>query len=300
MRTGIATAMVAYAIGELVGAAVRAMAVKPYYKWFTHDGAYGPNVATVYSDRGYGVCAPVVFYNRSNEAAAQLKPGDFDWRAFLSGGVRWFQSSGIYPALSDSTAELVIEAMKAAKDQRSITSFDVNYREKLWNASGGRARALSVLHRILPYVDVLVANEEDLQNGLGIAGPSIRAGSSLDSTAFLEMIAQVIQKFPQLKVLATTLREVHSANRHTWSAAAWIKGYSYVAPTCDLDVYERIGGGDGFAADPALKPLLPVVFGTCPHRVVREIAPSQNRVGESPVTIVVLSDHELRFNVNLP
>src|ERR1700677_2519509 len=114
--TGIATAMVDYPIGDLVAERVRAMGVRPFYKRSKHDGVTGPNIATVYSDRGYGVRAPVVFYNRSNEASARLKPGDFDWKAIFAGGVRWFHSGGIFAALSPTTAEGIIEAMKAAKD----------------------------------------------------------------------------------------------------------------------------------------------------------------------------------------
>src|ERR1035437_8605515 len=115
LKTGIASAMADYPIGELIAERVRAMGVKPFYKHFKHDGVTGPNMAAVYSDRGYGLRAPVVFYNRSNEAAAQLKPGDFDWKTILADGVRWFHSGGIFAALSPTTAEVIIEAMQAAK-----------------------------------------------------------------------------------------------------------------------------------------------------------------------------------------
>jgi 2-dehydro-3-deoxygluconokinase len=248
MRTAIASAMVDYPIGVLIAERVRAMGVASYYKRFTHDGARGPNMATVYSDRGHGVRPPVVFYNRANEAAAQLKPGDFDWAAIFASGVRWFHSGGIFAALSEATAEVIIEAMQAAKQSGAIVSFDLNYREKLWNASGGHSRAVSVLARIVQNVDVLVGNEEDLQKGLGIPGPEIAAKSALDSSAFLDMIDRVIARHPQIKVLATTLREVHSTNRHTWGAVAWLNGKAYVSPTCELDVHDRVGGGDGFAS----------------------------------------------------
>jgi 2-dehydro-3-deoxygluconokinase len=248
MRTAVASAMVDYPVGDLIHERVRAMGVRPYYKRFAHDGARGPNMATVYSDRGQGVRAPVVFYNRSNEAAALLKPGDFDWKSIFAGGVRWFHSGGIFAALSETTAELIIEAMQAAKNGGAIVSFDLNYREKLWNASGGHARALDVMSRIVKHVDVLVGNEEDLQKGLGIPGPEVAAKSGLDSGAFLAMIDNVVSRHPQIKVLATTLREVHSTNRHTWSAVAWMAGKAYIAPTCELDVRDRVGGGDGFAS----------------------------------------------------
>ena len=230
MKTGIATAMVDYPIGDLIAERVRAMGVKPFYKRFKHDGVNGPNMATVYSDRGHGVRAPVVFYNRSNEAGALLKPGDFDWKAIFAGGVRWFHSGGIFAALSATTAEVIIEGMQAAKAAGAVVSFDLNYRAKLWNISGGEERAVAVLDRIVKNVDVLVGNEEDLQKGLGIPGPEVAAKSKLDPSAFFGMIDQVVKKHPQVKIVATTLREVHSTNRHSWSAVAWINGQTYWRP----------------------------------------------------------------------
>jgi 2-dehydro-3-deoxygluconokinase len=248
LRTGIATAMVDYPVGDLIGERVRAMGVRSFYRHFKHDGARGPNVATVYSDRGYGVRAAVVFYNRSNEAAAQLKPGDFDWRAIFSEGVRWFHSGGIFSSLSETTADLVIEGMQAAHAAGAVVSFDLNYREKLWKFSGGTERAQKVLGAIVDNVDVLVGNEEDLQKGLGFAGPEVTARSKLDPSAFLSMIQRVVDRYPRIKVIATTLRDVHSTFRHSWSAVAWINGKAVVAPTCELEIYDRVGGGDGFAS----------------------------------------------------
>ena len=248
LRTGIVTAMVDYPIGELVAERVRAMGVKPFYKRFEHDGVSGPNIATVYSDRGHGVRAPVVFYNRSNEAAARLKPGDFDWNKIFAGGVRWFHSGGIFAALSSTTAELIIEAMQAAKAAGAVVSFDLNFREKLWKISGGQDRAVETIGRIVKNVDVLVGNEEDLQKGLGIAGPEVAAKSKLDPSAFFSMIDRVVQKHPQIKVVATTLREVYSTSRHCWGAVAWVTGQTHISMTCDLDVHDRVGGGDGFAS----------------------------------------------------
>ncbi len=248
LNTGIATAMVDYPIGDLIAERVHAMHVKPFYKRFKHDGVQGPNMATVYSDRGCGVRAPVVFYNRCNEAAGQLKPGDFDWKSIFGAGVRWFHSGGIFAALSPTTSEVIIEAMQAAKAAGAITSFDLNYRAKLWNISGGEQRAVEVLDRIVKNVDVLVGNEEDLQKGLGIPGQDVHSASKLDPSAFFGMIDQVVKKHPHVKVVATTLREVHSTNRHSWSAVAWINGKTYQAPTAELDVYDRVGGGDGFAS----------------------------------------------------
>jgi 2-dehydro-3-deoxygluconokinase len=222
LKTGIATAMVNYPIGDLIAERVRAMGVRPFYKRFEHNGVNGPNMATVLSDRGYGVRAPVVFYNRCNEAAGRLKPGDFDWSRIFAGGIRWFHSGGIFAALSETTAELIIEGMEAAKAAGAVTSFDLNFRQKLWDISGGEDRAASMLRRIVENVDVLVGNEEDLQKGLGIPGPEVASKSKLDPSTFFGMIDRVIEMYPQIKVVATTLREVRSTNRHNWSAVAWI------------------------------------------------------------------------------
>jgi 2-dehydro-3-deoxygluconokinase len=244
--TGIATAMVDYPIGDLIAERVRAMGVQPFYKRFEHNGVTGPNMATVYSDRGFGVRPPVVFYNRANEAGAMLKPGDFDWKAIFAQGVRWFHSGGIFAALSATTGDLIVDGMHAAKSAGAVVSFDLNFRQKLWDVWGGGDRTADVLRRIVQNVDVLVGNEEDLQKALGVAGPS-----------------DAVKAYPQLKIIATSLREVHSANRHTWSATAWfagekiagekvagekIGGQIYSAPKCELDVYDRVGGGDGFSA----------------------------------------------------
>lgn len=248
MRTGIASAMVDYPIGQLIAERVRAMGVRPFYRRFEHDGVTGPNMATVYSDRGHGVRAPVVFYNRCNEAAARLKPGDFDWDTIFADGVRWFHSGGIFAALSPTTAEVIIEGMKAAKAAGAVTSFDLNFRAKLWQIFGGLEHAQETVRRIVEHVDVIVGNEEDLQKGLGVPGPEVAGKSKLDPSTFFGMIDRVVDQHPNVKIVATTLREVHSTNRHSWGAVAWVNGETFVSPTCELDVVDRVGGGDGYAA----------------------------------------------------
>jgi 2-dehydro-3-deoxygluconokinase len=249
LRTGVATAMVKYPIGELVQARVREAGVTPFYKWFEHDGVRGPNIATVYSDRGHGVRAPVVFYNRSNEAGGLLKPGDFDWAQIFAKGVRWFHSGGIFAALSETTAPLIIEGMQAAKAAGAITSFDLNYRAKLWASVGGAAKGQQIIKTIAGQLDALIGNEEDLQMGLGIASPDVVAPKSkLDPDTFFTLIDGVVEQHPNIKLVATTLREVHSTNRHDWAAVLWLNGERYVSPMKQLDVIDRIGGGDGFAA----------------------------------------------------
>jgi 2-dehydro-3-deoxygluconokinase len=248
LRTGIATAMVNYGIGELVQTRIRETGVTPFYRWFEHDGVRGPNIATVYSDRGHGVRPPVVFYNRANEAGALLKPGDFDWPKIHASGIRWFHSGGIFAALSATTSELIIEGMEAAQAAGAVTSFDLNYRPKLWASAGGLTRAQQVLRRIAGHVDALIGNEEDLQKGLGIPGPEVASKSSLDPDTFFQMIGRVVEQHPNIKVVATTLREVHSTSRHDWAAVLWLEGKQFVSPACHLDVHDRIGGGDGFAS----------------------------------------------------
>ena len=250
LKTGIATAMPKYGIGELVQNRVREMGVRPFYKWFEHDGVRGPNIATVYSDRGAGVRPPVVFYNRSNEAGALLKAGDFDWKAIMAGGLKWFHSGGIFAALSETTSGLILEGMQAAKKAGAINSFDLNYRGKLWAPIGGLERAQKTLRQIAGTVDCLIGNEEDLQKGLGVKGPevAVKAASKLDPETFFGMIEAVVKQFPNIKMVATTLREVKSANRHLWAAVLWLDGKRYVSPTAELDVTDRIGGGDGFAS----------------------------------------------------
>jgi len=138
--------------------------------------------------------------------------------------------------------------MQAAKAAGAVVSFDLNFREKLWKISGGQDRAVSVIGRIVKNVDVLLGNEEDLQKGLGMPGPEVAAKSKLDPSAFFETIDRVVEKHPQVKIVATTLREVHSTNRHNWGAVAWINGRTHVAPACELHVLDRVGGGDGFAS----------------------------------------------------
>jgi len=256
-RTAVASAIVDYPIGRKVEYAVQKAGVAPYFQRFAHDGVRGPNMGIVWSDRGNGMRAPAVFYNRANEAAQQLKPGSFDWSAIFSKGVRWFHSGGIFCALSPTTPELVIEAMRAAKKAGAVVSFDLNYRAKLWavaaeeqglSAEQASECAARTLRKIAAYVDVLVGNEEDLQKGLGLKGHDIESKNKLDPAAFFGMIENVSADFPNIKAVATTLREVHSSNRHSWSAVLWLDGKSYQSPAAELDVYDRVGGGDGFAA----------------------------------------------------
>jgi 2-dehydro-3-deoxygluconokinase len=248
LKTAIATAMVDYPIGELVAERVRALGVVPFYRHFAHDGVRGPNLATVYSDRGFGVRPPVVFYNRAGEAAAELGPGDFDWARVFAGGVRWFHTGGIFAALSPQTTELIVEALTFAKEAGAVTSFDLNYREKLWHVRGGAREAARAFARIAELTDVVVGYETALDRELGLEGSAVTAHSALDPAPFIAAAERLQRRFPNVKVFATPLRDVHSTNRHTFSAAVWADGKTALAPSAELDVFDRVGSGDGFTS----------------------------------------------------
>lgn len=247
LNTAVASAMVDYPLGSLAERAVRAAGVRGFYRRFAHDGVNGPNLAAVYSDRGHGVRAPIVFYNRANEAAAQLNSGDFDWAAIFGKGIRWFHTGGLFAALSPTTPALIREAMNAAREHGAVVSYDLNYRAKIWNVRGGLNEARAVTAPILESVDVLVGNEEDIQLTLGIAGPDVSSGKApLDE--YVDMIRRVVERYPNIRLIASTLRDVRSATRHIWSAVAWSGGEVYSTPSVELEILDRVGGGDGFAS----------------------------------------------------
>ena len=242
--------MVDYPIGDLIAERVRAMGVKPFYKQFKHDGVNGPNMATVYSDRGQGVRAPVVFYNRSQRSGGAAEAGRFrlegDLRAAACAGST---SGGIFAALSPTTAEVIIEGMQAAKAAGAVTSFDLNYRAKLWNISGGEERAVAVLDRIVKNVDVLVGNEEDLQKGLGIPGPEVAAKSKLDPSAFFGMIDKVSEEASAGQgrgddAARSALHQPPQLGRGGVDQRQDVHSRRRPSSTC----YDRVGGGDGFAS----------------------------------------------------
>jgi 2-dehydro-3-deoxygluconokinase len=251
--------MVNSPIGELIAGRVREAGVIPYYKMFEHDGVRGPNMATVYSDRGFGVRAPVVFYNRANEAAASLKPGDFDWSAIFARGVRWFHSGGIFASLSESTTALIHEAMAAARAARACVSFDLNYRPKLWQNRGGEPAAVTTFRSLAKQCDVLFGLDH-----LGISLSKLQSHRHTipDPDVVFETMATIHNEFPNLKMIAATLRVEQSANRHSWAAALASGGQHCFTPTLELDVLDRIGGGDGFAAG--------LIFGLLDNRPLDE------------------------------
>ncbi|HTP59060.1 MAG TPA: sugar kinase [Spirochaetia bacterium] len=251
MRAAVASANVQYPPGWWIESEVRRAGVEAFFKWFPYDGVHGPRIANTYSDRGWGVRGPEVWYDRANEAGAMLKPGDFDWNnMFNERRVRWFHTGGIFASLSRTTSALILEGITQARSAGAIVSYDINFRKKLWDATeGGAARGEEVNRKIVSMVDVLIGNEEDLQLGLGMPGPEVSSRrSSLDVQAYRAVIERVVTEHPNVKLVATTLRDVRSASRHGWKAVLWYDGQLHESDTIELDVYDRIGGGDGFAA----------------------------------------------------
>lgn len=180
---------------------------------------------------------------------SQLKPGDIDFDAIFAQGIRWFHCGGIFAALSATTPDVAMEAMKAAKKHGTIVSFDLNYRPSLWKEFGGQARAQEVNRALAKYVDVMIGNEEDFTACLGYAVEGVDENhSSLDPSSFKKMIEMVVKDFPNFQVVATTLREATSASVNGWSAVVYQDGEFHQAQTRDLWIYDRVGGGDSFAS----------------------------------------------------
>ncbi|HWH69278.1 MAG TPA: sugar kinase, partial [Candidatus Sulfotelmatobacter sp.] len=221
-------------------------------KWVPYDGV-GRTVRNGlnFTERGFGVRGAVGIPDRGHTAASQLKPGDFDWNyIFGQLGVRWLHTGGIFAALSDTTPQLVIEAVQAARQHGTIVSYDLNYRPSLWKSIGGQKRAQEVNKEIARHVDVMLGNEEDFTACLGFAVEGMDEHiSKIDVTAFKQMIAKAVQAYPNFKVTATTLRAVQSATRNDWGAVCWANGQFYAAPNREgLEILDRVGGGDSFAS----------------------------------------------------
>ncbi len=220
-------------------------------RWVDYDGV-GRTVRNGlnFTERGFGVRAALGCSDRGHTAVSQLKPGDIDWEnIFGTLGARWFHAGGIFCALSETTPEVAIEAMKAARKHEVVVSYDLNYRDSLWKSFGGKKRAQEVNRRIAPYVDVMLGNEEDFSAALGYdVGGLEEHLSSLDPEGFKKMIHRVVKDFP-FKVVATTLRKATTATRNDWSAICYCDGEFYQATNREnLEILDRVGGGDSFAS----------------------------------------------------
>lgn len=255
LKTAVCTAFVDNEVGHLVEDFIMQGGVATdFIKWREDDGI-GRTVRNGlnFTERGFGLRGAVGVPDRGNTAASQLKPGDFDWdHIFGTLGVRWFHTGGIFAALSESTAALTIEAVKAANKYGTIVSYDLNYRPSLWKTIGGLKKAQEVNREIAKYVDVMIGNEEDFTASLGFEVKGVDHANnqgSIELDAFKAMIETAVKEFPNFKVAATTLRHVHTATINDWSAILWHDGQFFESRKYPaLEILDRVGGGDSFAS----------------------------------------------------
>ena len=254
MRTAVITALADNSVGRLVEDLMLQGGVDlDHVKWVKYDGV-GRSVRNGlnFTERGFGVRAAAGCSDRGHTAVSQLKPGDVDWeRIFVREGARWFHTGGIFCALSETTPLVAHEAMVAAKAAGTRISYDLNYRPSLWQSIGGKAKAQEVNRSLVSLVDVLIGNEEDFTVALGFSVPGVdEALTKLDRRGFETMLGAVRQEFSNLALIAATLRTAHTASRNDWGAiAADADGKFYEATTRkDLEIYDRVGGGDSFAS----------------------------------------------------
>jgi 2-dehydro-3-deoxygluconokinase len=252
-RAAVVTAIVDNPVGRLLEDLIYQGGVNTeYVKWVPYDGiGRKVRIGLNFTERGFGVRAAVGCSDRANSAASQLKKGDIDWeKIFGKDGSRWFHTGGIFAGLSETTPDVIIEAVKTAKEHGTIVSYDLNYRKSLWQDIGGQEKAKQVNRAIAPYVDVMLGNEEDFTAALGFEVKGMDKGySKLDPANFKKMIAGVVKEFPNLKVVATTLRNAKTASVNDWGAILYTKGDFYEATLrTDLEIYDRVGGGDSFAS----------------------------------------------------
>jgi len=253
LKTAVVTALVDNEVGHLIEDFIMQGGVATdFIQWRADDGI-GRTVRNGlnFTERGFGIRGAVGVPDRGNTAASQLEPGDIDWEhLFGTLGVRWFHTGGIFAALSESTAEVTVEAVTAAKRHGTIVSYDLNYRPSLWKSIGGLEKARAVNREIARHVDVMIGNEEDFTASLGfqVAGVD-HAISAIETDAFKAMITTAVKQFPNFKVAATTLRRVITATRNDWSAILWHDGACYDSRGYpDLEILDRVGGGDSFAS----------------------------------------------------
>jgi 2-dehydro-3-deoxygluconokinase len=253
MRTAVVTALADNPVGRLVEDLMLQGGVDlSLVRWLPYDGV-GRSIRNGlnFTERGFGVRGAVGCSDRGNTAVSQLRPGDIDWeRIFGAERARWFHCGGIFAALSETTADVAAEAMEAARRHGVVVSYDLNYRASLWKAIGGQAKAREVNRRLAPLVDVMLGNEEDFGAALGFDVEGLDENlSALDPANFGRMMVDVTAAYPNLRLVATTLRNAKTATRNDWGAAAYADGTLHVATTRpDLEILDRVGGGDSFAS----------------------------------------------------
>ncbi len=251
--TAVVTAIVDNEVGHLLEDFMMQGGVDlSYVKWVPFDGiGRNARVGLNFTEKGYGIRPAVGCSDRAWSAASQMKPGDIDWvKIFAGDAVRWFHCGGIFAALSATTSALTIEAMEAAKANGTIVSYDLNFRASLWKSQGGTEKAIEINRRIARLVDVMIGNEEDFTAALGMKVEGLDEHlSSLDPENFKKMIREAVVQFPNFKVVGTTLRTAKTANVNDWGAILYADGAFCQAQTREnLEIYDRVGGGDGFAS----------------------------------------------------
>ena len=253
MRTAVVTAFADNEIGRLIEDFILQGGVDTcFIRWVPYDGiGRSARNGLNFTERGFGVRGALGVYDRGHTAVSQLKKGDIYWEAmFGNRGARWFHTGGIFAALSESTPEVIVEAMTSARKNGTVISYDLNYRHSLWKSIGGKEMAQKVNRNLAHYVDVMIGNEEDFAACLGFEAEGVDESlSSLDVSSYKRMIEKVVAEFPNLKVTATTLRTVKTATINDWGAICWAGGKFYEAtPRENLEILDRIGGGDSFAS----------------------------------------------------
>jgi len=253
LDSAVVTAIPENDIGELLMDLINQGGVDSrYVKWLPFDGiGSSARVGLNFTEKGFGIRGALGVSDRANSATSKLKVGDIDWDSiFGSDGARWFHTGGIFAALSETTPQVAIEAIKAAKKYGTIVSYDLNYRPSLWKSQGGSKQAIKINKEIAQYVDVMIGNEEDFIKCLGFKVEGVDKNlSKLDPSNFQKMISNCISVFPNFKAVATTLRGVKSAGVNDWSAVLYYDGGFYKAVLRDnLEIYDRVGGGDSFAS----------------------------------------------------
>ena len=252
LRTAVVTALVDNPVGRLVEDLMFQGGVDQIVKWAKDDGV-GRTVRNGlnFTERGFGVRAALGCSDRGHTAVSQLRPGEIDWdRIFGRDGARWFHTGGIFAALSETTPLVAKEAMQAARRHGVVISYDLNYRASLWKSIGGQARAREVNRELATYVDVMLGNEEDFTAALGFEVEGMDEHiSALDVGNFKKMIERAISEFPNFKVVATTLRNAKTATFNDWGAVCYYEGKLVEARSREnLEIYDRVGGGDSFAS----------------------------------------------------